>query len=565
MIVLPEIRPWVWSGGPNAPFGWTGLKPYQKDGIARAIGRRNLGLWHSTGAGKTLCAIFWALAEPGPVLIVTRTQARRQWASEVVRFSTAQPHVVLPTTEAGRPPLEALKAYLWDASNEGFRPFVIMGWDSLHDDALYAALRGGRSAPPILDHPAVVWDEIHHGCGDHRLWEPKLKAPPASGAEGPVLDFTNLAALSTAPPPVPPDVAPGQRAKGRWAERDTISARAQHYAPLARRRLGLTATPVPKRIRNLYGQLNVVEPGCCGKFHDWALQFCDAYESTYSWSYDGSSNLGALWAFCEPRVHVVTTDEVRKWLPELRTITTYLGQEDLRRACAEATAAVRVAARGLRHGGAEGEHAHLGARVSEVASRKSHYVGTILPDYLNAGEKVLVMTAYRRDVEVIAAAARSAVQEAKDEAPATALAKATVWSCTGEDSGDDREALRVRYMAHPGPCVLIATGDSIGESMNFQDTDRLLHVQLPWTWRQIRQRRGRVHRLGGTRSVIEEYLFAPGTADDRVQEIVLGMFDDVEAMSSGDSEVRTAREAVAGGSDDELLDEVLDMLTGFAR
>ena len=86
---------------------------------------------------------------------------------------------------------------------------------------------------------------------------------------------------------------------------------------------------------------------------------------------------------------------------------------------------------------------------------------------------------------------------------------------------------------------------------------------LPWTWRQIRQWEGRVHRLGMTKAAIVEYLIAQGTADDHVAAVVLEKLDPVEALLP-DEQITGIREGLVGGTDDEVLAGLVDRMMGAA-
>lgn len=494
--VLPELRPWVWP--------W--LSAYQKRGVAWAIGRRNAHLWWACGAGKTVAAIIWMLAEPGPVVVVTRASARRQWANEIRRFTTSNPFVILPTSSMRKGDIP-LSTYL---STETGRPVIILGWDSLRDADLYDEIQN-------LPSPSIVWDEAHV-AKDHRRWNPR---PLANG-------------------------------KMAFDRRESVAARAGFLAPKARRRLALTATPVPDRTRDLWAQLDIVEPSCAGKYWDWAKRYCGAQEGEYGWEDRGSTRVNELRTWLAPRTHVVRTEDVHKLLPPLRRITTYLAPEDLQRGDAEAGKAVRTAAK-LAKGGTGTENTEaagslLEARLLQSAARKTRHVASQVIELLQGGQKVLVFTGRRRDVTAI------------HERIAKKLpAGAKLWHAHGETPAEEREDIREEYMAHKGAACIVGTGAAWGESVNLQDTDRLIIVLLPWTWGQIRQWEGRVRRLGQSRACVIEYLVAEGTVDERISGVVLEKLAAVEEILP-DEQVTGVREAVQGGTDEEVIDGLLDRL-----
>jgi len=496
-IVLPEVRPWVWP--------W--LTSYQKVGISFAVGRRNAHLWWSCGAGKTAAAIIWALAESGTVVVITRASARRQWANEVRRFSMVTPHVVRPPSQL-KDGEQGLTEYWKETTRAGGRVFLIIGWPSLRDDETYKSLMR-------LPSFSVVWDEAHL-AKDHKRWDAD---PRIDGSVG-------------------------------FLRRSSIAARAGFLAPKASRRLALTATPMPDRVRDLWSQFDIVEPGCVGRYWDWAVKFCGAYEGQYGWDDKGASNLPSLHQFSAHRTHIVRSEEVYKLLPPIRRLTTYLSVTELTRADKDAGTEVRRAAKGARGGtGTEDNEAAcslLEARLMHSAARKSKHVAESVVELLRDKQKVLVFTGRRRDVTTIFN------KITKQAPPGTVL-----WAADGETPPDERETIREKYMDAPGPACIVGTGAAWGESVNLHDTDRLIIVLLPWTWGQIRQQEGRVRRLGMQRSCIIEYIVAEGTVDERISGVVLDKLAAVEAVLP-DEQVTEVREAVQGGTDDNVIDGLLD-------
>ena len=494
--VLPELRSWVW------PF----LTSYQKEGIAFAVGRRNAHLWWSCGAGKTLAAIMWALAEPGPVVVVTRPSARRQWANEVRRFSTVEPFVLSPASQR-KPHEQGLTEFYRASTRAGTRAFLIVGWPALRDDVTYKELQG---FPPF----AIVWDEAHL-AKDHKRWNAD---PRVDGSLG-------------------------------FSPRESIAARAGFLAPKAARRLALTATPMPDRVRDLWSQFDIVEPGAAGKYWPWARKFCGAYEAQYGMDDRGASNLAELQAFSRQRTSIVRSEEVYDLLPPVRRMTTYLSAGELTRSDRFASQEVRQAAKeaGGGSGTEDSEVAKslLEARLMQSAARKSKHVADSVIDLLRDNQKVLVFTGRRRDVVTIYD------RIAKKLPPAACL-----WAADGSTPPEDRETIREDYMACKVGCI-VGTGAAWGESLNLHDTDRLIVVLLPWTWGQIRQWEGRVRRLGMTRPCIIEYLVAEGTVDERIAGVVLEKLAAVEAVLP-DEQVSEVREAVQGGTDDNVIDGLLD-------
>jgi SNF2 family DNA or RNA helicase len=109
-------------------------------------------------------------------------------------------------------------------------------------------------------------------------------------------------------------------------------------------------------------------------------------------------------------------------------------------------------------------------------------------------------------------------------------------------------------MSHPGPCLLVGTGDAFGESINLQDTDAALFVMLPWTPGQVRQWEGRFVRHGMKRPVVIYYVVAEETVDEQVADKLISKLPAVEAVAK-DEELAAARAFIAGTDDEEALAE----------
>ena len=505
--VLPELRPWVWP--------W--LNDYQRDGIGQAVARGNHHIWWPCGSGKTAAAITWIVASPAPALVVTRASVRRQWASELRRFTTCKPYVLLPASER-RKGWTGLEAYLAQRERLHERPIIIAGWPSLAtDDGLNAEIadfvtRTERQPLGL----SIVWDESHT-AKNHKRWK---RLPQEDGSF-------------------------------RFERLTSTAAVAGFLAPLATRRLALTATPMPDRTRDLWAQLDIVDPGCAGKYWDWAKEYCGAYEDQHGWDDRGASDLDILREWCNSRASIVSTEQVSTKLPPLRRTVTYLSPDVLERPDRSAKAAIRHAAKVAGGGtGTEDKSAAallLQARLEAAAAMKGKHVAQTVLDCVASGQKVLVFTGRRVDVTKLETRIRKKLPH---DVP--------LWAADGSTPPDERERIREAYMAHKGAAVIVGTGAAWGESANLHDTDRLLIVMLPWTWGQLRQWEGRVRRLGG-RNCLIEYLIAEETIDERIASIVLSKLAAVEAILP-DEQVAAVRESLQGGTDDDLLDGILDRI-----
>jgi SNF2 family DNA or RNA helicase len=117
--------------------------------------------------------------------------------------------------------------------------------------------------------------------------------------------------------------------------------------------------------------------------------------------------------------------------------------------------------------------------------------------------RVLVFTRFRETLEHIAAGLRS-----RGIDPAL---------FHGGMRAEDRHAAIERFRA--GARVLLAT-DVGGEGQNLQFCQTLVNFDLPWNPMRIEQRIGRLHRMGQTGEVRVFTLYARGTVEDRVLDVL---------------------------------------------
>jgi intein/homing endonuclease len=377
--------------------------------VAFAVARGDAALWWATGAGKTLGAIVWAVSEPRPVVVLTNGSARRQFAGEVTRWTTREPFVVRPLSSR-RKSDETLTQYLLRSSN----PFVILGWESLHDRDTYAVLYH------LVAGASLILDESH-SVKDHKRWEaPTVEINPKTGKERTI-----------------------------WVRRQTVASLASWLCPRAARRLETTATPIPNRVKDLWAQLDCLEPGSVGRYWDWARKFCGAYEGKYGMLDEGATNLDVLRTYVGQRAHIVGPSIALEGVPAMHRKTTTIPASELTGIDAEARAALRKAAK---ERGAGRDSAILEAKLMATAARKNPVVARRVVEALHRGEKVLVFTGRRRDVGSIHARIQEAVGEAFP-----------LWAADGETPSDAREDIRLAYMAHVGAACIVGTGDAWGE------------------------------------------------------------------------------------------------------
>lgn len=540
-------------------------KPYQKDGIANSWRAQGFHLWHATGAGKTFTGIVSATSEEGDIVIVTRAASKLQFAREVARFTKYKAHVLrtdrqrvvkvavegrtwwtfyrakkaqgmsrdeirdawVKEKEKGLDKVDGMWEYVEQQHAKGERAIVVVPWEYLRE----------RYSDVIKLRPgAVVFDEAHRGRNPKR-W-----------------DVVALAELPDDPQAAERLMAQQEaeaKKNGGFIKEDeegrkmflptlTTAAAAANLARSARKVILTTATPVANRVRDLWAQLDLAEPNAWGNATAWLNRHSDRKPGTYGgFDTTGSSHIPELKERLKGRIHIVNKAEAQKFLPDWRRISYYIAPEEL----TKPTAGFREQMKAAQE---RGPTALLEVQLAKAASMKRKAVLDLIADHVSSGDKVVVFTARKKDVEDLAKSVR--------EHKLVKSKKATIWGSHGGHSTDVRQEIVDDYMAHPGPCVLVGTGQAFGESINLDKTDAALFVMLPYTPEAILQWEGRFVRNSMDRPVIIYYVIAESTIDERVASILLEKLPNVGDIAQ-DSSVEGASRALSGYNPDETPEE----------
>lgn len=541
-----------WVGGPPASVPWeeveeilrsTGevrefvldgfLMPFQREALEFAGNRAGVHFWHPTGAGKTLTGVLWGLLEPGPLVVVTRAASRLQYAREIERFTNVRPYVVRPQGYVRKNTApESLEEY-WGRVE---RPVVVVGWEAL--TANVNTLIG-------LQPSAVIFDESHRGKSSKR-WEP-IPLPEPPGRE-PAKDAEFLRSQEVEARSRGGFITDQDGSRVMIVPRRNTSMSAARLARACARRCCTTATPIKDRVRDLWGQLDLAEPHSWGNKTVWMRRYADAKPGMYGgMDTTGASNLDELRERLAGVAHRIDYHTTHRDLPAKRRQSVYIAPEDQTRPAGGFVKQLKDAAK-------RGPTAVLEVRLAQAASGKRRAVIGLIEDHLHSGHKLVVFTGRRRDCDELGDIVKKS-QGAKQT-------KAAVWAAHGGQSTQSRQDIVDDYMDHPGPAILVGTGDAFGEAINLHDTDAALFVMLPWTPGQIRQWEGRFCRLGQKRPVVIYYVIGEDTVDEHVADKLIGKLPAVERVSQ-DSELAAAAAAIGGTQDtDALADSILSKLEG---
>lgn len=557
---------WMWPGeaerllreGELRPaYGWEWAMPHQRAGLCWALLRPGALLKHPTGAGKTWTAIAAITAQPSmaPAVIVTRASTRLQYAREVERFTTLLPFLCKPEGEVRKKDRWAdLPAYLDWCAEQRQRPVVVVGWESLPDwHPQLTALLGSWWGVPAAEEwvpqreaadplpGIVIFDEAQKGKSKDRsetVQLPEVDDPGYAAAVRGVEERGGKVVPMRDAPEVMIGIVP----------LENIAQSAARLSKAAARRIATTATPVDDRTRDLWGILDLLEPWAWGTFRKFALRYCDGKDGLYGFDASGSSNEEELRARLACVMHEVPAAEVRKHLPGKRREMWQIPVSEQVKATGGWAKALKAAASGT-------PGSQLEVKLAMAASAKRRAVISRVAEHFQGGAKVVIFTARREDCEELAEQLGNLRGKG---------APAKVWCGHGGHTQDDRRQMLLQYAAHPGPCVLVGTGQAWGTGIDgLQCTDLAVFALLPYTPGQLDQWEGRFTRLGQDRPVTILYPIAEHTADEHLADIMLGKLPAVEAITGLDS--LAGVDTLLAGREDDPDKFASDVLALMAR
>ena len=490
------------------------VTPYQAIGIAWAKHRPwVMNVW-ACGSGKTLGGMLASFTRTGASLVLCPAKARHVWWSQVQEYTTLEPFRVRPRGERKKDD-ETLESYL---QRVGTRAFVIVGVESIHEYVSEV-----RATAPMT----LIYDELHlHGSA--KRWK-------AIHNEDGTVDFAK---------------------RTTKANKETRAAVMMDVSrlPSVKLRIGMTATPLddgrPRRLWSQYDLLTI--GGFAHSYRRFAERYCAATPGQYGGLDDrGSSNLDELRSRSSFFMHEVPYSESHDALPSTRVQVVYLDRCDLGgagRYSVDQTygQAIRTLTQLTRSSYTARERL-VEARLAEACSRKRPYVIDEVRQGVRSNGKVVVFTARRAETEIWAARIRRSLSEGDER-----LNDTDVWMAHGGISESERDRITDAFKDHPGPCVLIATGQSVGTGVDgMQTADLAIFAMLPWKPGDFTQWKGRFDRLGG-RPTLLKVVVAQGTYDERVVEILVEKFGPIETFLAAD-ELEGLDSKLLGLEDEETL------------
>lgn len=491
VLGLARHSPGMWPGVPGARERAIALATkigaygdYQREGCA-FLAERDYGLLaDQPGLGKTFQAIVAAEARlslghvPTPttpvVLVLAPAMAKHVWAEQITRW-TGHSSTILEGLTADELPQTR---------------YVIANYDILH---------GMRKK----DAAGVVHDVAHLTGWAKTLAEKFLIV---------ICDEVHML-------------------RGRSSQRYKYTKAVCKKVPVV---WGLSGTPIPNYVRDLWAQLDVLSDGLFGTYWQFARAHCDLTQAQYGMKDTGSSRMQELSArltfFCLGR----TAEQVKLELPEKRR---EIYKVD-----------VTVSAETV----AEGNEAQLrktfvAKALRATAKAKRSAVVEQAVEALLAKQKVIVFVYMREQADAVAKAIKGKFD-------------GQVACVHGDMTPEGRGVQAQVFREAQGAACFVATIDSVTMAISLVGAELVIFGDLvPEPWKLL-QAEKRAHRIGGTTRVLVRYLIGIGTLDEAVAESVIAKLSVIEQAIGGDGDQGELQTMFGGRTDESIVDGLFERL-----
>lgn len=178
-------------------------------------------------------------------------------------------------------------------------------------------------------------------------------------------------------------------------------------------------------------------------------------------------------------------------------------------------------------------------------------------DGLGAGEKAVVWCLTRASVESLTEALEKAINN-RQVATLMRQQKVRLWATHGEADVKARNQLAATFREHQGACVLVATMDSMPESISLAGAHTEHFAQLHHLPGAMFQAENRPYHID-VRGLSIIYYIAKKTVDERVERLVLPRVEMLEKLA-GESDAIGMRAAFEKGEKKETLADFIARL-----
>lgn len=298
-------------------------------------------------------------------------------------------------------------------------------------------------------------------------------------------------------------------AKSRTAQRTKALKLITAYSPAV---LFLSGTPFLNRPVELFTLLNMTDPHAWPNYYEYTARYCDGKKTRWGWEAKGATNMVELQQkiskyFLRRTKEQVLPDLPKKMLIDVpvaldgktwgeyvfaqNSFTRYL--RDIKKKPAYELAKMNMATEKL---------VQLGALRALTTKGKIKAAKEIIENVLEAGEKILVFCCYNEPLSELAKEFPEAVM------------------ITGKTAQEERGEIVRKFQEDPNCRVFLGGMKSAGVGITLTAATNVLFIDYSWTPADHAQAADRAHRIGQDFPVNVYQLYAKGTIDEMMTDIL---------------------------------------------
>jgi SWI/SNF-related matrix-associated actin-dependent regulator of chromatin subfamily A-like protein 1 len=281
-------------------------------------------------------------------------------------------------------------------------------------------------------------------------------------------------------------------------------------------RLLLTGTPVLNRPRELFTQLNIIDPVSYPKFTTFAFRYCDAQDTGYGWDFSGVSHVEELNDRLKTTMVRRTKDQVLQELPDKRRQTIVVplsNEEEYFKAHNDFTKWLK-ATKGIT---TDAEHLVRIEMLKQLsATGKMSAIIENINNFLESGKKLVVFAHHKFVIDQLI-----------NEFGVIAV------SLSGETTMENRQKAVDDFQHNPDVKLFIGNIQAAGVGITLTAAYDVMFVEFPWTPSQLYQAEDRLHRIGQKNAVNVMYMTGENTIDIDIAELIEKKAKVIDAVIDG--------------------------------
>jgi superfamily II DNA or RNA helicase len=433
--------------------------PYQRAGIAYAIGHKDTLIADEMGLGKTIQGIGAINADQlaRRVLIICPATLKLNWKKEFAKWDTKNLSCDVVTTKTKQFPALDVVIINYELMKKWQKELRAYEWDvMIVDEAHYVKNPTTIRAQEIFGRKRARTKEIRDDATGEVTTETRLPLEPIQ----------------------------------------------------ARRRLFLTGTPIVNKPIELWPLIEALDPQGIGRNRmKYAKRYCGAFYNGFGWDFNGASNLDELQDILRSKFMVrrLKKDVLKELPAKVRQVLVLEAGPKLKELLEKEKQAYEDYSKYLKEGEFETpDFGEMSKMREQVAVAKIPFIIDHVKAALEETDKICVFVNHHSVVDALSAA----------------FSGCSV-SIDGRTALEDRQLATERFQGDSNVRVFIGTIRAAGVGITLTASSTVIFGELDWVPGNVSQAEDRCHRIGQTDTVFVRHLVLEGSLDERMAQIIV--------------------------------------------